>query len=141
MSTKQRFFRYSIGILFVFWCILSVILGYFYLLSTSSQENQKGGTFVEGVFSQLSYLPYLKTDSQSLFYQHFLFKSCLSPFIQDEGGQYAQELCKVYTEDHQQYVLKLLDLPPHQLQWSDGHPLTIEDVFFTYDQILRQNTW
>ena len=145
MSTAQRIFRYSLGILFVFWCILTVILGYFYVLSTSSQEDEKGGTFVEGVFSQLSYLPYLKTDSQSLFYQNLLFRGCLSSFETDEEGNLARDLCKVYTQDHQNYVVRLLDhpgeLPVSELTWSDGHPITIEDVFFTYDEILRTNKW
>jgi ABC-type transport system substrate-binding protein len=33
-------------------------------------------------------------------------------------------------------VLKIID---EDVTWSDGRPLTIEDIFFTYDEILRKN--
>ena len=51
---------------------------------------------------------------------------------------YAQDLCKVYTEDNQNYVLKIAD---ENAVWSDWTRVTIEDIFFTYDEILRKNRW
>lgn len=83
-------------------------------------------------------MPYLKVDDQSVFYQKFLFRSCLTPYQVDEDGNYAQDLCKVYTDDDQNYVLKIID---EDAKWSDGTPVNIEDVFFTYDEILRKNRW
>ena len=119
-------------------------------MATWSQEEKKWWTFVEWIFDEVSYLPYLKADDQSIFYQKFLFRSCLN--LYKEGGEsgwndwvyegekiaYAQDLCKVYTEDHQNYVLKIAD---ENAFWSDWTPVTIQDVFFTYDEIIRKNRW
>ena len=106
------------------------------MISTWSQEEKKWGTFVEGIFDEVSYLPYLKSDDQSIFYQKFLFRSCLDLYNTDEDGNYKQDLCKVYTEDNQNYILKIID---EDAVWSDWTPVTIEDVMFTYDQILTKN--
>ena len=119
-------------------------------MATWSQEDKKWGTFVEWIFDEVSYLPYLKTDDQSIFYQKFLFRSCLDLYREwkdptwDDGvyaGEklaYAQDLCKVYTEDNQNYVLKIAD---ENAVWSDWSRVTIEDIFFTYDEIIRKNRW
>ena len=118
------------------------------MLDTWSQEEKKWWTFVEWIFDQVSYLPYLKTDDQSIFYQKFLFRSCLNLYKPDEEHWfidweylwenlwYASDLCKVYTEDNQNYVLRLAD---ESAIWSDWTPVTIDDIFFTYDEILRKN--
>ena len=116
---------------------------YFYLLATGSKEDEKWGTFVEGIFNEVSYLPYLKNDDQSVFYQKFLFKACLDSYNlniidTEEWWRYAEWLCKVYTDDEQTYIIKLID---ENAVWSDGVPLTIDDIFFTYDEIIRQNRW
>ncbi len=117
-------------------------------MATGSQEDKKWGTFVEWIFDEVSYLPYLKNDDQSVFYQKFLFRSCLNLYKPDEEHWlidgvymwenlwYAQDLCKVYTEDNQNYTLRILD---ENAVRSDWIPVTIEDVFFTYDEILRKN--
>jgi len=44
----------------------------------------------------------------------------------------------VYTDDEQTYIIKLID---ENVMWSDGVPLTIDDIFFTYDEIIHQNRW
>ncbi len=119
-------------------------------MATWSQEEKKWWTFVEWIFDEVSYLPYLKNDDQSIFYQKFLFRSCLDLYKEWEdpmwddwvyAGErlaYAQDLCKVYTEDNQNYVLKIAD---ENAVWSDWTRVTIEDIFFTYDEILRKNRW
>ena len=110
-------------------------------MATWSQEEKKWGTFVEWIFDEVSYLPYLKNDDQSVFYQKFLFQSCLDLYNLDivtteEWWKYAEGLCKVYTDDTQNFVLKIID---ENAVWSDWKPLTIEDIFFTYDEIIRKN--
>jgi len=137
-SVWKRIWKYLLSIVFVLWLLVSFVLWYFYLLATGSQEDKKGWTFVEWIFDEVSYLPYLKTDDQSMFYQKFLFRACLNLYETDEEWHYAQDLCKVYTDDNQNYILKIID---ENAVWSDWTPVTIEDVFFTYDQILRQNRW
>jgi len=110
-------------------------------LATWSQEEKKWWTFVEWIFDEVSYLPYLKNDDQSVFYQKFLFQSCLDLYNLDiitteEWWKYAEGLCKVYTDDTQNFVLKIID---DNVVWSDWKPVTIEDIFFTYDEIIRKN--
>lgn len=125
------------------WILVTFIFLYFYLLATGSKEDEKWGTFVEWIFNEVSYLPYLKNDDQSAFYQKFLFKSCLDSYNlniinTEEWWRYAEWLCKVYTDDEQTFIIKLID---ENAVWSDGVSLTIDDIFFTYDEIIRQNRW
>ncbi len=143
VSVWKRVWKYLLWVIFLLWLIVSFIFWYFYLLATWSQEDKKWGTFVEWIFEEVSYLPYLKTDDQSVFYQKFLFKSCLDLYNYDiitseEWWRYSEGLCKVYTEDDQNYTVKLVD---ENVIWSDWIPLNIEDIFFTYDNIIRQNHW
>ena len=58
--------------------------------------------------------------------------------VTDEWWRYAEWVCKVYTEDDQNYTIKLLD---ENVLWSDWKALTIDDIFFTYDEIIRKNRW
>ncbi|MDR2541644.1 MAG: hypothetical protein LBD11_08055 [Candidatus Peribacteria bacterium] len=136
ISTFKRISKYLLRVIIILWVIVSFIMGYFYLLDTGSQISKKGGTFVEGIFDQVSYLPYLKNDAQSSFYQSILFRSCLNPYEKGEDGIFTQDLCKVRTEDNQNYSVRLID---NTAQRNDGLIISIEDIFFTYDEIIRQN--
>ena len=141
VSVWKRVWKYLLRVILLLWIIVSFVFWYFYLLATWSQEEKKWGTFVEGIFDEVSYLPYLKTDDQSVFYQKFLFKSCLDLYNLDiitteEGWKYSEGLCKVYTDDTQNYILKIID---ENAMWSDWRPVSIEDIFFTYDEIIRKN--
>jgi len=44
-------------------------------------------------------------------------------------------LCDIYTDDYKVFTLSV---PPNTI-WSDGEPLTVEDVFFTYSTLLKEN--
>ena len=150
VSVWKRVWKYLLWVVLLAWIIIGFIFGYFYLLATWSQEDKKGWTFVEWIFNEVSYLPYLKSDDQSVFYQKFLFRSCLNLYKDWEKDQwengiydgediaYAQDLCKVYTEDNQNYVLRLADESANRSDWT---PVTIQDIFFTYDEIVRKNRW
>ena len=150
VSVWKRVWKYLLWVVLLAWIIIGFIFGYFYLLATWSQEDKKGWTFVEWIFNEVSYLPYLKSDDQSVFYQKFLFRSCLNLYKDWDNDQwengiydgediaYAQDLCKVYTEDNQNYVLRLADESANRSDWT---PVTIQDIFFTYDEIVRKNRW
>ena len=150
VSVWKRVWKYLLRVIFLLRIIVTFIFWYFYFVATWSQEEKKWGTFVEWIFDEVSYLPYLKSDDQSVFYQKFLFRSCLDLYNQGEEIEntdwiynwekirYAQDLCKLYTEDNQTYVLKIVD---ENAVWSDWVPVTIEDIFFTYDEIIRKNRW
>ena len=141
VSVWKRVWKYLLRVVFLLWIMVSFVFWYFYLLATWSQEEKKWWTFVEWIFDEISYLPYLKTDDQSVFYQSFLFKSCLDLYTLEVlpdpvWWKYAEWLCKVYTEDDQNYVLKIID---ENAIWSDWYSVNIEDIFFTYDEIIRKN--
>ena len=150
VSVWKRVWKYLLWVVLLLWVIVSFVFWYFYLLITWSQEDKKWWTFVEWIFDEVSYLPYLKNDDQSVFYQKLLFRACLNLYKSWEVDEwenniyeweriaYAQDLCKVYTEDNQNYVLKIAD---EEAVWSDWTPVTIQDVFFTFDEIIRKNRW
>ncbi|MDR2189933.1 MAG: hypothetical protein LBP53_01795 [Candidatus Peribacteria bacterium] len=135
ISTFQKISKYLWWVVIILRIIVSFILGYFYLLATGSQLNKKGGTFVEGIFDQVSYLPYLKNDEQSTFYQGILFRSCLHHYKADDNGVPLSDMCRVYTEDNQTYSVRIIE----DVQWTDGVQVSVDDLFFTYDEIIRQN--
>ena len=143
VSVWKRVWKYLLRVVFLLWIIVSFVFWYFYLLATWSQEEKKWWTFVEWIFDEVSYLPYLKNDDQSVFYQKFLFRSCLDLYnlniiTTEEWWKYGEGLCKVYTDDGQNFILKIID---ENAEWSDWRPVSIEDVFFTYDEIIRKNRW
>ena len=110
---------------------------YQYLLLTSKQEVVKGGTFVEGIFDTTSFLPYLRNDDQSRFYQWLLYKTCLSYDINGHKIKFKDSMCHVSTQDYQHYFVSLNSWHTR----SDGVPVSLDDVFFTYNDILSHNIW
>ncbi len=116
---------------------MSIYIVYQYVAHSSTQINTKGGTFVEGIFGSTSYLPYLRNDIQSTFYQWLLFNACLKPSYISETVNYVPDLCEVQTKDNKTYTVSL----DKWFIWSDGTPVSIEDVFFTYNELLVNNMW
>lgn len=102
---------------------------------SSNKTNSKWWTFVEGIFDSTSYLPYLRTDGQSSFYQGLLFNSCLKYSITSEWMQFKDDLCHVSTKDNKEYSVTI---NPGTIR-SDGTPLSLDDIFFTYQDIIIKN--
>ena len=46
-------------------------------------------------------------------------------------------MCKVRSDDSKKYTIKINP----DLIWSDGTPMTNEDIFFTYNDIIKENKW
>jgi len=46
-------------------------------------------------------------------------------------------MCRVYTEDNQNFTIAL----NQGFIWSDGTPVTAEDIYFTYNDIIHGNKW
>ncbi len=115
--------------------LISIYIWYQYVRKSSSQVSHKWGTFVEGIFGNTSYLPYLRNDTQSNFYQWLLFNACLKATNDKDWSHYTPDLCTVTSEDNQNYIVTL----NKGFIRSDGTPLSMEDVFFTYSEILRYN--
>jgi len=90
---------------------------------------------VEWIFDNTSYLPYLRTDWQSLFYQWLLFNGCLEYSITNQWIEFKQDLCGIETKDSKNFVVSV---NPWTI-WSDGTPLSIDDILFTYQDIVIKN--
>lgn len=50
---------------------------------------------------------------------------------------YEPEMCKIFTEDNRTFVVSLNTTGT----WSDTTPITIDDVLFTYQDIIKNNFW
>ncbi len=137
-NTLKRYLRYTFFVTLILWVLTSLYVIYQYLRASSKQVVSKGGTFIEGIFSTTSFLPYLSNDRQSKFYQGFMFDKCLEFEIDQNGRpEYKNKLCDVSTRDYKTYHVSLLTGGIR----SDWVPLSIEDVFFTYDEIIRHNSF
>ena len=136
-SSPKRILTYFFWVICGFWVIITSILCYQFLSDNWEVVSKKWWTFVEAIFDQISYLPYLKNDWQSVFYQSFLFDSCIDySTLSTEWLEGTN--CKIITQDYQTYYVSV---EWTWKQWSDGTPWSIDDVFFTYDKIIRQNAW
>jgi len=110
---------------------------YLYVSFSSDQVTDKGWTFIEATTNPVNYLPYTSTDDNDKFYQSLLFFWCVYPTIEWTAINYRDELCTITTEDYQRYTITTLA----DKYWSDGTPITANDVFFTYKTIIRENYW
>ncbi len=108
---------------------------YQYLLTTSKQIVTKWWTFVEGIFDTTSFLPYLRSDAQSKFYQSLLYKTCLSYDVNGHTIDYKDDMCHVITKDYQHYTVSLNS----GNTWSDWVPVSMDDIFFSYNTVLSHN--
>lgn len=114
---------------FIVWCILTGMLLYHYIVFSWWEEIQKWGTFVEAIYEPISYLPYWGDHSKNLFYQTLLFQWC--------SGGTRWWLCDIKTEDNKTYTVRIKE----NLERSDKQPITLDDVLFTYQDIVINNTW
>lgn len=135
-NTFGKFLRYSFFVALIWWVLVSIYVIYQYFWACSKQVITKWWTFVEGIFSTTSFLPYLNSDSQSKFYQWFLFDRCLDYNIDENGSvSYTDKLCHVTTRDYKTYYVTVNTSET----WSDWVPFSIEDVYFTYNEIIKNN--
>lgn len=137
-SSFKKALRYIFFVAITLWVIISAYIIYQYLRSSSKEITTKGGTFVEGIFETTSFLPYLRNDEKSLFYQGLLFKWCLTYSLDANGTiTYKDSLCHVTTTDYRTYHLMLMS----GNIWSDGVPLSLNDIYFTYHDIVYKNVF
>lgn len=52
-----------------------------------------------------------------------------------EEGEYESERCEVETEDNQRYTIRIKP----DVYWSDGSSVRLDDVYFSYNEIVRNN--
>lgn len=112
---------------------------YNYIRKFSENIITKWWTFVEWIFESTSYIPYLRDNSQGQFYQGLLFNWCNKYWYNtwSKSRDISPDLCKVWTNDSKNYTIQI---NPDLIR-SDGTPITNEDVFFTYNDIIKENKW
>ena len=135
--SRKRILKYFFFLVFVLWFITWLVIVYKYLLSFSNEKESKWWTFVEWIFSDTSYLPYLRNDSQSKFYQWLLFHWCLKYDFNKQDPELIDDLCHVTTTDYKTYYISLLTW----FNRSDGSKVLLDDIFFTYNDVIKNNIW
>ena len=69
------------------------------------------------------------------FYQSLLFQGCVYPTFSGVHVFFTNDLCEVSTTDYQTFFVSV----PTEQYRTDGTPITLNDVFFTYKSILKDN--
>ncbi len=134
---RRKILSYIYAWLFAVRCIVWMHVFYVYASSQSTWNKSKWWTFVEATTDPISFLPYTsENDSQKVF-QHLLFEACVTPRIDWTNITYENTLCNVTTQNYETFSVTV---PPNNF-WSDEEPITIEDVYFTYQTILKENFW
>ena len=135
-NTFGKFLRYSFFVVLILRVFSSLYVVYQYFLAYSKQVIAKWWTFVEWIFTRPSYLPYINNNTSSKFYQWFLFDKCLDYTVDEEWSvSYTDKLCHVTTRDYKTYYVSVNSGDV----WSDWVPFSIEDVYFTYNDIIKNN--
>jgi hypothetical protein len=118
--------------------LLSVHVWYQYVTYSSSQtpSNEKKGTFVEAITDEVWYLPYVSSSDADKFYQSLLFKNCSFPLLNEATIEYENNACVVTTQDYQTFVVQLSE---SAWTWSDGTPMNLNDILFTYQTLIADN--
>ena len=121
-SSPKRILTYFFCVVCGFWVLITAILCYQFLSENWEVVNKKWWTFVEAIFDQISYLPYLKNDWQSVFYQSFLFDSCVDYKTLNEEWLEGTN-CKIITQDYQTYYVSVRELENNGLIEHLGHSM------------------
>ena len=120
--------KYLYFLLFFLWALLSMHITYMYMQTTGKKVYIKGWTFIEWVLNQpINPLPYLWNNDISKYVQSFLFKWCLDIELNNS-------ICFVSTKDYKTFNISILTW-----NWSDNTPITLDDIYFTYQNIIKDN--
>lgn len=110
---------------------LSITQAYWYSESYATETYQSDGTYIEATLGEVKTLnPLFASTSSEKTISKLLFSTLSSP---DYSGHYGLSLAKSIKHDESAklWTIKLRD----NLKWSDGKPLTNEDVIFTVNLI------
>ncbi len=134
-SWQHKRTKYRILLLIRFF--LSVIVWYRYVSSLNALDTGKWGTFVEATLQKPNFLPYITSTDADKLYQSLLFQWCVHPAFSGVNVLFKDELCNVKTNDRQTFTITMN--PENNATRNDGVPVTINDVYFTYKSILKDN--
>lgn len=133
LRTKHRhiFYRCLVGLRI----LISLHVAYIYAMFSSESQKSKWGTFIEGTDHTINYLPYITVNDNDTFYQSLIFQWCLYPTYSGNTIIYREELCHVTTSDYQTFTVSV---QPEKFR-ADGTTVTLNDIYFTYQKILKDN--
>lgn len=83
----------------------------------------------------MNYLPYFSNNDEDIFYQSFFFNGCIYPSFSGTNINYREELCSVDTSDYKTFTIT----PKPDKYRSDGQAVTLNDIYFTYNTLLKEN--
>ncbi len=132
-SLNDRWSQYRIVV--TIRIFVSIAIGYRYVSSVSTPTTSKWGTFVEATLQKPNFLPYVTAQDSDKFYQSLLFQWCVYPSFSGVSVLFDNDLCTVNTDDFQTFTVTTNEWAT----WSDGTPVTINDVYFTYKSIIKDN--
>lgn len=132
-SLKDRRTQYRT--LIVVRIFVSIAIGYRYVSSVSTPTTSKWWTFIEATLQKPNFLPYVTAQDTDKFYQSLLFQWCVYPSFSGVQVLFDNDLCIVDTDDFQTFTVTTTSGAVR----SDGTPVTINDVYFTYKSIIKDN--
>jgi len=129
--TWKDFKRYILFSLIFVWVILLAHLFYVYLEKQSTPVPVKWWILLEWavVSNIINPFPYIANNYYSKYVQSLLFRSCLNDL-------WKPDLCEVKTDDRKTFIVSITG----DNYWSDGRKITADDVYFTYFQVIQNNS-
>jgi len=132
--TAKDFKKYIIFALLFIWGTIFAHLFYLYIGSIGEEKPVKWWVLIEWIIKQdkwtiINPIPYLWNNYYSKYVQSILYKWCLNSFLEPE-------LCNVTTNDNKKFIITLT----WDNYWTDGRKITLDDVFFTYNDIIFKNS-
>ena len=130
--TKKDLKKYTLFFLIFTWSVLFFHLFYLYLEKQSTPVPVKWWILLEwAVISNIiNPFPYIANNYYSKYVQSLLFRSCLNDL-------WEPDLCDVKTNDRKTFIVSITG----DNYWSDGRKITADDVYFTYFQIIQNNSF
>ncbi len=133
--THSKFLKYFYTSILVLWWIITLHIFYVYILDVSEKKPTRWWTFVHWTFSSPAYLPYLSDDWEDRFFQSLIFNWCMSPYVEWTNVEFEEDLCNVETNDYRDFKVSVKD-GKYRSDWT---PVTNEDIYFTYNNIIKEN--
>ena len=113
--------------------LISVHMWYMYINYFSDSKIIKWWTIIEWTTQKINFLPYTSFTKNDRFYQGLIFDRC----AESSGVNLIDKVCSVYTKDFREFTIKLN--PQYSDQRSDETPVTIDDIYFTYNDVIKNN--
>ena len=103
-------------------------LAYLYVEQDSDIVAVKGGTLIEWVVDEvINPLPYIGNNSHSRYLQSYMFRGCVTEKLEPD-------MCRVETVDYKRFKVYMLSG-----NWSNWKAVWLDDIYFTYNDILKDN--